>query len=433
MKLHNKILLGLGLGAVCGVAANAFAADAGWVLWLADNVAYPVGQVFLRMLLMTVIPLVFASIVLGVAGLGDLTKLGRVGGRALGYFLVSTVISAVLGLTLVNVFQPGAGIDPVLRQQLFETFRGQAEGVQASGTTEFGVGMFLDIVPRNPVAAAAGSQMLGVIFFSIVFGAALTLIPRDRAEPLIKVVEALGEVVVKIIDFAMKIAPYGVFGLIFVVTSRFGWEILQQLSAYVAIVVIGLFIHASVGLSILVRVFGRLNPLVFWKKARAIVITGFSTSSSMATLPTNIAVAEKELKLPPKIAGFVLPLGATMNMNGTSLYEGVTVLFLAQVFGVNLDLGQQVIVIILSVITAIGAAGVPGGSLPLIMVILATVGIPPEGIAIILGVDRILDMCRTTLNVSGDLSAAVYVSRVEAGWRPEQATEEPAEVERVAA
>jgi len=422
VKLHNRILLGLVLGAGAGVAAHFWAREAGWLAWFNDNLANPVGQVFLRMLLMTVIPLVFASITLGVAGLGDLRKVGRVGGRTIAYFLVSTAISAVIGLVLVNLASPGAGMDPTVRERLVETYRSQAAGLQAAGGSRFGIGTFVNIVPRNPVQAAAEMDMLAVIFFALMFGAALTLIPRERAQPMIGVLEALGEVVVKIIEFAMKLAPYGVFGLIFVTTSRFGWEVLRQLGMYVVVVMVGLALHGAVSLSVLVRVLGGLDPWVFWRKARASVITAFSTSSSNATLPTNIAVAERELGLPPKIAGFVLPLGATMNMNGTALYEGVTVLFLAQVFGVHLSLPQQGIVVILSVLMAVGAAGVPGGSLPLIMVVLGTVGVPPESIAIILGVDRILDMCRTTLNVTGDLTAAVYVARAEGVWRPEMAT-----------
>ena len=425
MKLHTKIVLGLVLGAAAGITANTLAAGADWVRWIGDNVANPVGQIFLRMLLMTVVPLVFASITLGVAGLGDIRKIGRVGGRTLVYFLLSTVLSAILGLFLVNFFRPGEGLSPELREQLMSTYRSQAEGLQAAGTTRFGVDMFVNIVPRNPVAAAAGMDMLGVIFFSIVFGAALTLIPEEKSRPMLRVLEALGEAIVKVIDIAMKLAPFGVFGLIFVVTSRFGWDLLGQLLKYVLVVIGGLFLYAAVGLSGLVRLFGGLSPRVFWQKAWTSVVTAFSTSSSNATLPTNIAVAERDLKIPPKIAGFVLPLGATMNMNGTSLYEGVTVLFLAQVFGIDLSLGSQVIVIILSVITAIGAAGVPGGSLPLIMVVLATVGVPAESIAVILGVDRILDMCRTTLNVTGDLTAACYVARTEAGWDPKSASAPP--------
>lgn len=418
MKLHTKIILGLLLGAVAGVLVNRFAAGEAWVKWIGDNVASPVGQIFLRMLLMTVVPLVFASITLGVAGLGDLRKVGRVGGRTLAYFLMSTAISALLGLLLVNVFRPGEGLSPEVREQLMATYRSQAEGLQAGGTTRFGIDMFVNIVPRNPIQAAASMDMLGVIFFAIVFGAALTLIPEEKAKPMIRVLDALGEAIVKVIDIAMKLAPYGVFGLIFVVTSRFGWDLLVQLGKYVAVVLAGLLLYAAVGLSLLVRIFGGLSPAIFWKKAWTSVVTAFSTSSSNATLPTNIAVAERDLKIPPKIAGFVLPLGATMNMNGTSLYEGVTVLFLAQVFGIGLTMGQQAIVVILSVITAVGAAGVPGGSLPLIMVVLATVGVPAEAIAVILGVDRILDMSRTTLNVTGDLTAAAYVARTEAGWDP---------------
>src|SRR2546425_5616445 len=314
------------------------------------------------MLLMTVIPLVFTSIALGVAGIGDIRKVGRVGIRTIAYFLLSTALSAAIGLVLVNVFQPGVGLAPEVREQLMTTYRSQAQGLQAAGTTHFGIDTFVNMVPRNPIQAAAGMDLLGGIFFSLVFGAALTLLPEEKARPLVRVLDAVGEAVVKIIDLAMQLAPYGVFGLIFFTTSRFGWGLLRQLGFYVIIVLAGLLIHGAVSLSILVRVFGGLKPRVFWSRIRASIVTAFSTSSSNATLPTNIAVAEEELKIPPKIAGFVLPLGSTMCMNGTALYEGVTVLFLAQVFGVSLDLGTQVVVLVLSVITAVGAAGVPGGS-----------------------------------------------------------------------
>jgi DAACS family dicarboxylate/amino acid:cation (Na+ or H+) symporter len=247
---------------------------------------------------------------------------------------------------------------------------------------------------------------------------ALTMLPEEKTRPMVRVLDALGEAIVKIIDFAMRLAPYGVFGLIFVVTSRFGFALLLKLGLYVAVVLVGLLLHGAISISALVRVFGGLSPRVFYSRIRASIITAFSTSSSNATLPTNIAVAEQELKIPPKIAGFVLPLGSTMCMNGTALFEGVTVLFLAQVFGVPLTLSQQVVVMILSVITAVGAAGVPGGSLPLLMGVLAAVNVEPLTIAMIIGVDRILDMARTTLNVVGDMSAAVYVARTESEWDP---------------
>lgn len=412
MPLHTRILLALLLGAIAGLGVHSLAGDAEWTIWLADNVAAPVGEIFLRLLLMTVVPLVFASIVLGVTGLGDVRNLGRVGGKTLVYFLASSAVAAVLGIVLVNVVDPGSSLDPAVRAALLDDFRDQASSMQA-GSPGFGVDMLVNIVPRNPMEAAANMDMLAVIFFALVFGVALALIPRERAAPLIAVIESLGDVVIKIIEMVMRLAPYGVFALIFVVTSRFGWSLLAQLGVYVVLVMVGLTLHTVVTLSLMVKFLGGMRPMDFWRRSRTVIVTAFATSSSSATLPTSIAVAERELKVPPTIAGFVLPLGATMNMNGTAVYVGITVLFLAQVFGVDLTLGQQVVVALLGVITAIGAAGVPGGSLPLIMVILASVGVPPESIAIILGVDRILDMARTVPNVVGDLTAAVFLAHSE--------------------
>ena len=413
MKLHTQIGLGLVLGALVGGLCNALFGGHPWLVFVSENIMFPVGQVFLRMLFMTVVPIVFTSITLGVAGIGDMKTLGRLGGRTFGYFALSTLIAATNGLTLVNVIQPGGGLPEETRDELMTKFAGGAEGMAASGPPDFGIKTFVNIVPRNPVAAAADMDMLALIFFALVFGAALTVIPRERAQPVLNVLEGIGDAIIKIIGWAMKLAPYGVFGLIFVITSEFGWGILSQLGMYVLVVMVGLLLHATIGISGLVRIFGRMNPMTYWRSIGAPIITAFSTSSSMATLPTSIATAKNQLDVQPKIAGFVLPLGATMNMNGTALFEGVTVLFLAQVFGVDLSIGSQIIVVILAVLTAIGAAGVPGGSLPLMMLVMATVGVPPEGIAIILGVDRILDMSRTTLNVCGDISASVYVDRVD--------------------
>jgi dicarboxylate/amino acid:cation (Na+ or H+) symporter, DAACS family len=422
VKLHTKIALGLGLGAACGLAANVWAGKAPWLSWLVTHWVAPaaqiMGQVFMRLLLMTVVPLVFTSITLGVAQLGDIRKVGRVGARSLAYFLASTVISATIGIVLVNLVHPGVGVPVAVRDQILEAYRGQVAGLQAGGSTKFGVDLFVNIVPRNPIQAAANLDMLGVIFFSLVFGAALTLIPAEKTRALVAVIDAVGDAIIKIIGMAMKLAPYGVFGLIFGVTWLLGWDILQKLLGYVLVVLAGLLIHGAVSLSLLVRFLGGLSPAVFWRRIGPSIVTAFSTSSSNATLPTNIAVAERELKIPPRIAGFVLPLGSTMCHNGTALYEGVTVLFLAQLFGVNLTLGQQVVAIVLSVITAVGTAGVPGGSLPLLMVVCAAVGVPPELVGVVYGVERILDMTRTTLNVCGDLTAAVYVARTESDWDP---------------
>jgi len=422
VKLHTKIFIGLLAGGLSGLAVNVWAGGAAWVGWVNTNVAGPVGQVFLRILFMTVVPLVFTSIALGVTQLGDIRKVGRVGVRSLGYFLLSTVISAAIGILLVNLVRPGVGVPVEVRQQLLDAYRGQVAALPAGATTKFGVDFFVNIVPRNPIQAAANLDMLGIIFFALVFGAALTLLPEGKARPLVQVLDAIGDAIAKIIGMAMKLAPYGVFGLIFVVTSLLGWDILRKLLGYVVVVLVGLLIHGAVSLSLLVRFLGGLRPSIFWRRITPSIVTAFTTSSSNATLPTNIAVAEDELRIPPKIAGFVLSLGSTMCHNGTALYEGVTVLFLAQLFGVDLTLGQQVIAMIMSVITAVGTAGVPGGSLAPLMVVCVTVGVPPEVVGVVYGVERILDMSRTTLNVCGDLTAAVYVARTETDWDPRALT-----------
>lgn len=408
LKLHNQILLALVLGIGAGVAAHVLAPDAEWTRFLATKVLNPIGQVFLRWMKMTVVPLVFASIALGVAGLGASKSLGRLGGLTLGYFAGSTALAAVLGLFLVNAVRPGERLDEATRSELVEQYRSKAPPAK-----EISTDWFVAIVPDNPVKAAAEMDLLALIFFALLFGWGLTRLSEERARPLVQLLEGLGDLVTRLIDLGMRLAPFGVFALISVKTWEFGWSLLVPLGLYAVVVLVGLFLHGAVILSALVRLLGGMSPLRFWSACRASIITGFSTSSSNATLPTNLAVAEQELGIPRRIAGFVLPLGATMNMNGTALYEGVTVLFLAQVFQVDLSLGQQALVVLLSVITAIGAAGVPGGSLPLLVGVLATFGVPGEGIAIILGIDRLLDMSRTVLNVTGDLSAALFIARAE--------------------
>lgn len=420
MPLHTKVLLGLAVGAVAGIVANVtLGGDHPSVEWLNRYIAGPAGQIFLRMLFMIVVPLVFASITLGVAGLGDIRRVGRVGGKALWYFLFSTVLSAAAGLAIVQILKPGSRLPAAVRNELLATYAGDASSkVEAAATSTFGIETLVNIVPRNPIASAVNLDLLGLIFFGIVFGAALTMIAADRAKPMIAVLESLNDVVIKVVEFAMKIAPLGVAGLIFGVTSRFGWALLKPLGFYVAAVMGALLFHAIVTNSIILRLMVGLSPRLFFSRVRESIVTSFSTSSSSATLPTNIAVAEQNLGVPPTIAGFVLPMGSTMCMNGTSMFEGITVLFLAQVFGVDLTLGQQAAVVAMATITAVGAAGVPGGSIPLLVGVLAMFGIPAEGIAIILGVDRILDMSRTTVNVLGDLCATSWVAKSERVWTP---------------
>jgi len=412
LSLHTKVLLGLVLGAASGVAVNSFARDAVWVEPLLKYVMDPLGQVFLRLLIMTVIPLVFSSLAVGVAGLGDLRRLGRIGAKTFAYFIMVTTIAVLIGLTLVNTIQPGVGLPEETRTKLLDTYSKEAAR-RLETAPSFGIQTFVAIVPRNLIRAAADMDMLGVIFFALLVGMGLTVIPQQRARIIILALEGINDLMVVIINLAMKLAPFGVFAFLFSVTAQFGFDLLEKLGLYVFVVLFGLAIHLFGVFSLLVLVLSRLNPLVFFQKVSNVIVTAFSTSSSSATLPTTIKTTEEELGVPSQIAGFVLPLGATMNMNGTALFEGVTAVFLAQVFGVPLTLGDQAVVIVLAVITAVGAAGVPGGSIPLLVLVLQSVNVPPEGIAIILGVDRLLDMCRTTLNVIGDVTAATFIARSE--------------------
>ncbi|HXV65022.1 MAG TPA: dicarboxylate/amino acid:cation symporter, partial [Vicinamibacteria bacterium] len=327
------------------------------------------------------------------------------------YFVATTAASATLGLLLVNLFRPGAGFDPASQAQLMESFR--SEAAQKIGMATFSVDMFVEIVSRNPFRDAVETKMLPVIFFAVVFGVALSRIGAEQAQAIVRVLEGVGDVMVTIVGFAMRLAPLAVPALIFNVTSLLGWAILKQLAFFTALVFAGYVVHQFGTYSLLVRLGAAYPPRLFFKKITPLMVTAFTTSSSNATLPTTIKHTQEDLGVPPHIAGFVLPLGATTNMNGTSLFEGVVVLFLAQVFGIELALGTQVLVVVLAVLTAIGAAGVPSGAIPLLVGVLETVGIPGEGIAIIIGVDRILDMGRTVLNVTGDVTAACVIARSE--------------------
>jgi DAACS family dicarboxylate/amino acid:cation (Na+ or H+) symporter len=413
LPLHVKILIGLLIGAAAGTTTN-FLTDGGTTTQgFITYVTEPMGKMWLSALIMIVIPLILSTLSLGVAGLGSLKRVGKIGVVAILSFLMLTALSTTLGLTMMNVFQPGTGLDPEVRTKLMETYKGQAQGAMGLAEGKFGIDLFVKIIPRNPVQAAANGEMLAIIFFALMIGVALTSLSKERAEPMLKFLESLANVTVAIIELVMKVAPIGVFCLIFSVTARFGFDLLVNLFQYVVTVILSLLIFQTVGYSLILKLLTRWKPSEFFRKIKLVMITGFSTSSSNATLPTTMRVAQEEMGIPREIAGFVLPLGATMNMNGTALFEGATVLFLAQVFGIQLSLVAQLIVVVMAVITAIGTAGVPGGSIPLLMMVLGMVGVPIEGIAIILGVDRILDMCRTVLNVSGDIVTATIVQRFE--------------------
>jgi dicarboxylate/amino acid:cation (Na+ or H+) symporter, DAACS family len=422
VKLHTKILLGLLVGLILGIMVNVtVGTEHPTVEAVNDYIAVPIGQIFLRMLFMVVMPLVFASIALGVAGLGDIRRVGRIGAKAIGYFFITTVLAATLGLIIVNVSRPWERVSPETRVALMERFAKDASSrVEAAAMSSFGMDTLINIVPRNPIRAAADTDMLGVIFFGLMFGAALTLIPTAKAKPMMEVLEALNAVVTAIIHFAMLIAPLGVAALIFTVSSRFGFDLLLAIAAFVVTVLIALLLHVGITLSAIIRFLIGMSPILFFSRIRAALITAFSTSSSSATLPTAMDIAQEQLGVPQRISGFVLPIGSTMCMNGTAIFEGITVIFLAEIFGIDLSIVQMAAVMIMSVITAIGAAGVPGGSIPLLVGVLTMFGVPGEGIAIVIGVDRLLDMSRTTVNVCGDLTAATWVAKSERMWSPDQ-------------
>jgi DAACS family dicarboxylate/amino acid:cation (Na+ or H+) symporter len=416
---HLRILSGLVIGAVLGSTARAVLGPASPALTgVVNYVTDPVGQLFLRALLMTVVPLVFSSLVVGVAGIGDIRRLGRVGARTFAYTIVISLIAVGIGLTLANTVRPGTRIDPGTRDLLLTEFGSAAQQqVQTAAASDGNpVMMFVrTLVPANPIESMARltPDMVGLMFFAIIFGAALTMIAADRAAPVIAVLSGVFDVTARIIDLVMKLAPVGVACLLFTMTARFGFGFLASLAWFVVTVLVGLGLHMFVVYPIALRLFGGVSPVDFFRRIRTVIAMAFSTSSSNATLPTSLAVSERELGIPREIGSFVLTIGATANQNGTALFEGVTVLFLAQLAGVDLTIPQQLMVVYLAVLGSIGTAGIPSGSIPFIVAVLITVGINPALIAVVLGVDRLLDMCRTTLNVVGDLAAAVYVAKAE--------------------
>jgi DAACS family dicarboxylate/amino acid:cation (Na+ or H+) symporter len=423
MALHTRILIGLAVGVLAGITVNAlFGGDHPRVTWIITNITEPVGQLFLRLLLMIVVPLVFSSLVVGVAGIGDIRKLGRIGLKSFAYCLIISAISVVIGLTLANTIRPGERIDADTKAKLEARFGGDAkkrveDQAKQSETNKDSALMQVvkTIVPSNPVAAVAGEtpNMLHLMFFALIIGVAVTLIPFEGTAPLLRGLQALYEITAKIIEMIMKFAPYAVACLLFNNTARFGLDLLQALGWFMVTVLAGLAIHMFGVYSLSVYFLSRISPLEFFRRIKTVILTAFSTSSSNATLPTALRVSEENLGVPQEINSFVLTVGATANQNGTALYEGVTVLFLAQLAGVDLSLGQQLMVVYLAILGGIGTAGVPSGSIPFIIGVLATINVNPALIAIILGVDRILDMCRTTLNVAGDITAATYVARSE--------------------
>ncbi len=413
MALHTKMLIGFVVGAGAGLAANLLVGEAAWLDGLIRYVTDPVGQLFLRLLFMLVIPLVFSALVLGVVEIGDPQSLGRIGTKTLLWVLVVTSVAVTIGMVMVNVLQPGTGLPPEVGQELLATATDRASQIAAQREGVSGIDVLLNIVPRNPVSAAANGDLIAVMFFALMFGIAATVLRSDGTRHFVNTVQGVYDICLKLIDWVIRLAPYAVAALLFSITAKLGVDVLVQLARYVGTVIAALALHFFVVFPLLLRFLGGMGPAAFFRAAQPALLTAFSTSSSSATLPTTLKVTEENLRVPRRVARFVCTLGATANMNGTALFEGITVLFLAQFFGVELGFGQQILVLVMCILGSIGAAGVPGGSLPVIAMILVMFGIPPEGIGLILGVDRLLDMCRTVVNVGGDMVGSVVIGRSE--------------------
>ncbi|MDZ7331886.1 MAG: dicarboxylate/amino acid:cation symporter [candidate division KSB1 bacterium] len=411
LELYTRIMLGLIFGAIIGILANKF----GFAVFISHYVK-PLGTAFIRLITMVVVPLVFASLFVGTASLNDVRKLGRIGSKTIVYYLCTTAIAIIIGLVLANLFQPGSGISKATQEQLLANYSNEAASkidvaLKKPGMAE----TLLNIIPRNPIESFAAGEMLQIILFALILGIAITLIPPAKAAPVISFFDGINEAMIKLVHIIMALAPYGVFALIASIIGEFGLGILGPLFKYSLVVIVGLLIHVTLIYSLALKLLTRAKASVtrFFRGIRPAQLIAFSSSSSSATLPVTMECVEENLGVNKEITSFVLPLGATINMDGTALYQGVAAVFIAQVFGIDLTIGQQLTIVLMATLASIGAAGVPGVGMITLTMVLKQIGIPLEGIALVLGVDRILDMCRTTVNITGDAVCAVVVGHSE--------------------
>ncbi|AOS44364.1 Proton glutamate symport protein [Lacunisphaera limnophila] len=442
-KLANRILRGLVVGIILGVitlvagphvplpeglqallehvgvksSATLLEAMRGISTVLLD----PFGRVFLRLLFFVIIPLVFASLATGVVQLGRPDKLGPLAGRTFALFFLNMAIGVALGLVMMNTLQPGSYIDEATKARLMTEFGGAAQKHVSASASQTGLSLAVIVemfMPANLFAAVVGSStarigdVLPLILFAILVGVVGMSFPDDKRHRLMDSLQMVTDLMTGIVHFALRLAPYAVPCLIYSVLVKSGLDIIKALGVFVLGCAAVMALHLFGTMSVWLKVWTRWSPRAYFAAIKDVLVTAFSTSSSNATLPAALENATDKLNISPSTAGFVLPLGTTMNMSGTALYEGCVVLFVAQVFGVDLSIGQQITLLLLSVLSAVAVAGIPGGSLPLIAGLLITFGIPPEGIGIILGTDRILDMCRTATNVGCDITTAVVVDEL---------------------
>ncbi|MPQ25543.1 dicarboxylate/amino acid:cation symporter [Bacillus paralicheniformis] len=399
MKLATKIIIALLLGAAVGIILNVTSPD----LFSKLNTFLfgPLGTIFLNLIKMLVVPIVFFSLTLGVAGLGDPKKLGRIGAKTISFFLVTTAIAIIIGLVLALVIKPGT-------IGTYDTSAAEYSAQKAPSIAD----TLLNIIPTNPVQAMAEGNMLQIIALSILVGLGITMLGK-KADALLKVVEQGNDLMMYLVNLVMKFAPYGTFGLIAGAIGSQGWDAIKAMGLYMIVVILALFIHAIATYGAAIALLAKRNPLTFFKDFSEVMLVAFSTSSSNATLPVSMDVAQRKLKVPEPISSFVQPLGATINMDGTAIMQGVATVFIAQVYGYDLTFTQLLTVVLTAVLASIGTAGVPGVGLILLAMVLQTVGLPVEGIALILGIDRLLDMIRTAVNTTGDAACAVIVTETE--------------------
>lgn len=418
-QLHWQIIIGLILGLIWGLVASMI----GLSEFTVDYIK-PVGTIFINLLKLIAVPLVLASLIVGVTSLNDIAKLSRMGGKTIAFYIVTTVFAITIGLIVVNIIQPGKTLPKETQQQLQAQYSQNIEGSKQS-VKEFKerkpLDFFVDIVPQNIFSATSdNSNMLQVVFLAILFGVGIIQISSEKGKVLINFFDSLNEMIIKIVDFIMMLAPYGVFALIAgVIVDLAGndltkaLDLLSALGWYCVAVLVGLALHVLIVYSGLFKLFSKMKLRDFFKAIRPAMLLGFSTSSSSATLPVTMERVEKNVGVDEEVSSFVLPIGATVNMDGTSLYQAVAAVFIAQALGLDLTIFQQLTIVLTATLASIGSAGVPGAGIIMLVIVLQAVNVPVEGIGLILGVDRILDMCRTAVNITGDAAVSVAVAYTE--------------------
>lgn len=418
-QLHWQIMIGLVLGLIWGLVASI----AGFTGFTIDYVK-PIGTIFINLLKLIAVPLVLASLIVGVTSLNDMTKLSRMGGKTVGIYIVTTICAITIGLTVVNIIQPGDFLPAETQQELMAGYQDNIEGSTQSAQEVMDrspLSFLVDIVPQNLFSAASDNgNMLQIVFIAILLGIGIIQIPKEKGEPLIAFFDGLNDVIIKIVDYIMLIAPYGVFALMAgVIVDLAGDDISQALDLlgalgwYSLAVLIGLLLHVLIVYSSLFKLFSKMKFSDFFKAIRPAILLGFSTSSSSATLPVTMDRMENNAGVDEEVSSFVLPIGATINMDGTSLYQAVAAVFISQALGLDLSIAQQITIVLTATLASIGTAGVPGAGIIMLVIVLQAIEVPVEGIALILGVDRILDMCRTAVNITGDAAVSVAVAYTE--------------------